>query len=322
MRRREFITFLGGATAVLLLAARAQQPAIPLIGYLSSGVARDEALAAFRKGLSEVGVIEGQHATIEIRQAQNRYELLPGLVADLITRKAVVILAAGSATAVAAKTASIPIVFAMGEDPVSLGLVQSLNRPGGNVTGVVYLNSAVVPKRLELLHEVVPQARIVAVLINPKNPNAEISTRDARDAARTLGLQIQVLNASTASEIDTAFEQLVESKAGGLLIGPDGLFIASASQLAVLCARHAIAASHEFRIFPDVGGLMSYGGSIVDGNRQAGIYVGRILKGEKPGDLPVLQPSQFELVINLKTARALGLTVPPTLRVLATEVIE
>jgi putative ABC transport system substrate-binding protein len=235
-----------------------------------------------------------------------------------------VILATGSATAVAAKaaTTTIPIVFAMGEDPISLGLVQSFNRPGGNITGVAYLNSAVVPKRLELLHEMVPQMRVVATLINPKNPNAQISTNDAQVAARALGLEIHVLNASTENEIDTAFERLVEVKAGALLIGPDGLFINNASQIAVLAARHGIAASHEFRVFPEVGGLMSYGGSGVDGQRQAGIYVGRILQGEKAGDLPIVQPTQFELVINLKTARALGLTVPATLRVAATEVIE
>jgi putative ABC transport system substrate-binding protein len=324
MRRREFITGCGSAVAWPLV-ARAQQAAMPVIGYVASGSAagRD----AFRQGLTQAGIIEGRNATVEIREASNRYELLPGLLADLIVRrKAVVIFAAGSATAVAAKAATtsipIPIVFGMGEDPISLGLVQSLNHPGGNITGVAYLNSAVVPKRLELLHEVVPQVRIVAALINPRSPNAEISAKDAQEAARTLGLEMHLLNASTSLEIDMAFERLVELKAGALLIAPDGLFNANASQIAVLAARHGIAASHEFRVFPDVGGLMSYGGGNLDGARQAGIYVGRILKREKPADLPVQQITKIDLIINLKTAKALGLTIPERLLATADEVIQ
>jgi putative ABC transport system substrate-binding protein len=323
MRRRDFIGVLGAA-ATWPVAAQAQQRPMPVVGYVNSGFGSAPQLAAFRQGLTNGGIVEGRTATLEMRRASNQYDLLPGLLADLIARKVEVIVALGAATAVAAKaaTTTIPIVFAMGEDPVSLGLVQSLNRPGGNVTGIAYLNSTVVPKRLELLHEVAPQVRVIAVLINPKNPNAQISSKDTQDAARTLGLQMHILNASTTIEIDTAFERLLELKVGALLIAPDGLFIDNASQIAVLAARHGIAASHEFRAFPEVGGLMSYGGSNLDGTRHAGMYVARILKGERPGDLPVLQPTEFEFVINLKTARALGFTVPPALRALATEVIE
>jgi putative tryptophan/tyrosine transport system substrate-binding protein len=328
MRRRDFIAGLGGvaaaSSAIWPLAARAQQPAMPAIGYLSGGSASPDFAAGFRSGMAETGFVEGRNLTIEFRPADYRYDRLPGLVADLISRKVAVIAASGAAPAVAAKaaTSTIPIVFFMGEDPVALGLVTSFNRPGGNVTGVAFLSSTVMAKRLEQLHELVPQATVVAALVNPKNPNAEISTKDAQDAARGLGLQIHILKASTADELDGVFATLAQLKAGALLIAPDGVFIAGANQIAVLSARYGIPASHEFRAFPAAGGLISYGSSARDGSRLAGIYVGRILKGEKPADLPVVQPTQFELVINLKTARGLGITVPQTLLVAATEVIE
>jgi putative tryptophan/tyrosine transport system substrate-binding protein len=332
MQRRAFITLLGGAAATAPLSwplsADAQQRPIPLIAHLNGGAPDSplvmQNLAAFRQGLSEAGVVEGQTATLEARYASSQYELLPGILSELIARKPAVIAASGAVPAVAAKaaTTTIPIVFNMGEDPVSLGLVASLNRPGGNITGIAFLNSAVVPKRLEMLSELVPKVKTFAALINPKSPNAEISTKDVLDAARTLGLQIHVLHASSAGEIDTAFERLVQLKAGALLLAPDGIFNANVAQIAVLAARHAIATSHEFRLFPVAGGLMSYGGSNIEGSRQAALYVARILKGEKPADLPIIQPTKFDLVINLKTARALGITVPPTLLVSATEVIE
>ena len=299
---------------------------MPVIGVVFTGtpISLSPNVTAFRQGLSETGFVDGRNMTIEFRGADNRYDRLPTLMTELVRRRVSVIVASGAPSAVAAKaaTVTIPIVFAMGEDPVSFGLVASMNRPGGNITGVAYLNSAVVPKRLELLHELVPQVTVFAALVNPKSPNAEISTKDAQDAARTLGLQIHIVKASTADELDTAFATLAQFKAGALLIAPDGLFITNANQIAVLAARYGIPASHEFRVFPAAGGLMSYGGSNVEGLRQVGIYAGRILKGEKPGDLPVVQPTKFELVINLKTARVLGITVPPTLRVAATEVIE
>jgi putative ABC transport system substrate-binding protein len=328
MRRREFIAGLGGvaaaSSAVGPRAVGAQQPAMPVIGYLSGGSANPDFAAGFRSGLAETGFVEGRNLAIEFRSAEYHYDRLPGLVADLISRKVAVIAASGDNPAVAAKaaTSTIPIVFSMGEDPVALGLVASFNRPGGNVTGVAFLSSTVMAKRLEQLHELVPQATVVAALVNPKNPNAEISTKDAQDAARGLGLEIHILNASTADELDTVFATLARLKVGALLIAPDGMFIFNANQIAVLSARYGIPASHEFRSFPAAGGLLSYGASGRDGSRLAGAYVGRILKGEKPGDLPVVQPTQFELVINLKTARALGITVPQTLLVAATEVIE
>jgi putative tryptophan/tyrosine transport system substrate-binding protein len=327
MRRRDFIARLGGAAASAAawpLAARAQQPVLPVIGLLSGGRLTADNQTGYRSGLAETGFVEGRNIAIEYRNADNQYDRLPGLVADLIGRKVAVIATTGAAPVVAAKaaTSTIPIVFAMGEDPVALGLVASFNRPGGNVTGVAFLSSTVVAKRLEQLRELVPQATVVAALVNPKNPNAEISTKDAQDAARRLGLEIHILNASTADELDTAFATLAQLKAGALLIAPDGVFIINANQIAVLAARYGIPASHEFRTFPAAGGLISYGANARDGTRLAGIYVGRILKGEKPADLPVVQPTQFELVINLKTARALGITVPHTLLVAATEVIE
>jgi len=321
LRRREFITLLGGAAACPL-AARAQQLNLPVIGYVNAGPT--PTLAAFRQGLNEAGILEGRDFAIETRFTEGQLDRAPPLIADLVRRQVAVIAVAGIAGALAAKaaTTSIPIVFGMGEDPVSFGLVASMNRPGGNITGISYSNSAIVPKRLELLRELVPQVQVFAALINPKSPNADISTRDTQDAASKLGLQIHILRASTADELDKAFATLVQVKAGALLIAPDGLFITNATQIAVLAARYGIPASHEFRSFPVAGGLMSYGGSNVDGWRQLGLYAGRILKGEKPADLPILQPTKFELVINLKTARALGITVPPTLLVAADEVIE
>jgi putative tryptophan/tyrosine transport system substrate-binding protein len=323
MRRWHFIAGLS-ASAAWPLGARAQQPALPVIGYLSGGRANPDFAGGFRSGLAETGFVEGRNVAIEYRPSDYQYDRLPGLVADLIGRKVAVIAASGAAPAVAAKaaTSTIPIVFFMGEDPVALGLVATFNRPGGNVTGVAFLSSTVVAKRLEQLHELVPRATVIAALVNPKNPNAEISTKDAQGAARRLGLQIHILSASSADELDTAFARLGQLKAGALLIAPDGVFIVNANQIAVLAARYGIPASHEFRTFPEAGGLLSYGASARDGSRLAGVYVGRILKGEKPADLPVIQPTQFELVINLKTARALGITVPETLLATADEVIQ
>jgi putative ABC transport system substrate-binding protein len=323
MRRRQFIAGLGSAVA-WPLPAQAQRAPLPLIGYLSAGRIYADLKAGYQSGIAEIGFVEGQNVAIEYRAADNQNDRLPGFLADLIGRKVAVIATTGAAAAVAAKaaTTTIPIVFAMGEDPVSLGLVASLNRPGDNITGVAFLSSTLVAKRLEQLHELVPRASVVATLVNPKSPNVETSTKDAEVAARTLGLHMHILNASSANELDPAFVRHAQLKAGALLVAPDGVFITNANQIAVLAARYGIPASHEFRSFPDAGGLLSYGASAWDGSRLAGIYVGRILKGEKPAELPVVQPTQFELVINLKTARALGITVPQALLLAATEVIE
>ena len=326
IRRREFMTLLGGAAAAWPVAARAQQPAMPVIGYLANRSAGDsvDLVAAFHQGLKEAGYAEGQNAAIEFRWADNQYDRLPVLAADLVRRRVAVIFAQGAPAAVVAKaaTATIPTVFYMGEDPVSLGLVHSFNRPGGNMTGVGDLGSAVLAKRLELLREVVPQASVFAALINPKSPNAEISTRDAHEAAGTLGQRIQILTASTASDLESVFATLAQLQGSALLVAPDGLFTSRADQLAALATRHRIPASHERRAFPAAGGLMSYGAIQLDGLRQAGVYVARILKGAKPADLPVQQPTKFELVINLKTAKAIGITVPTAILVRADEVIE
>jgi putative ABC transport system substrate-binding protein len=326
MRRREFIAVLGSAAAAWPLAARAQQAATPVVGYFTNRAAADSAdlVAAFNQGLRKAGYAQGQNATIEFRWAENQYERLPALAADLVCRRVAVIFAHGAPAAVAAKaaTATVPTVFYMGEDPVALGLVPSLNRPGGNVTGISDLSSTVLGKRLELLRELVPQASVFVTLINPKSPNAEISTKDAYEAARVIGQRMQILNASTESDLEGVFATLAQMQGSALLIAPDGFFISLAGQLAALATRHGIPASHERRDFPSAGGLMSYGASQKDGISQAGVYVGRILNGEKPSDLPVMQPTKFELVINLKTAKALGLTIPETLLATADEVIQ
>jgi ABC-type uncharacterized transport system substrate-binding protein len=322
MRRRDFIKGIAGAAAALPLAARAQQP---VIGFLSSASAAEyQALAtAFRHGLSETGYVEGRNVAIEYRWADNQYDRLPALAAELVRRQVDVIAANGPAALPAkAATTAIPIVFAAGFDPVDLGLVSSLHRPGGNVTGTSMLNVEVVPKRLQLLNELVPAATVMALLVNPSNPNAANQSRDLQAAARTLGLQLQILHASSDRDFDTVFAKLNELRAGGLVIGADAFFNTRSAQLAALALRHAMPAAYQYREFTAAGGLMSYAGSVTDSYRQAGIYTGRILKGEKPADLPVQRSTKLELFLNLTTAKALGLTVPLPLIGRADEVIE
>ena len=327
MRRREFITLVGGA-AVWPLAARAQQPAMPIIGYLGSESPDVFAgrLRAFRQGLSETGYIEGKNVAIEYRWAENQYDRFPALLADLVRRNVTVIAAVtGTPPALAAKaaTTTIPIVFATAGDPVALGLVASLNRPGGNLTGVATLTVELAPKQLEMLRELVPTATIIAALVNPTNhTNAETLSRDLQAAARTLGLQLHLLHASTERDFDAVFANLVQLRAGALLIGSDPFFNSRSQQLAALALRHAMPTMCPFREYAIAGGLISYGNSFADAHRQVGDYTGRILKGESPADLPIQQSVKAELVINLKTAKALGLTVPLTLLGRADEVIE
>jgi putative ABC transport system substrate-binding protein len=327
MRRRDFISMLGGAAAALPLAARAQQAAMPVVGFLSARSAGAFAplLPAFHQGLKEAGYTEGQDVAIDYRFAEGQYNRLPALAADLVRRQVAVIAAiSGTPAALAAKAATtvIPIVFANGGDPLTSDLVASLNRPGGNITGVTFLTTTIVAKRLEMLRALVPTAILIAFLVNPNNPIAEAETKSAEGGGRTLGLQMHVLNASTENEIDTAFAILVQQRADALLVAADPLFIDRKEQLVALAARHAVPAIYFDREFPALGGLMAYGTDYAASYRQAGIYTGRILKGEKPADLPVMQPTKFELIINLKTAKALALTVPLTLQVAADEVIE
>lgn len=326
MQRRDFIKLLGGAATAWPLVAGAQQPAKPVIGFLNQGSAKPSAYlaAAFRKGLSEVGYVEGQNAAIEYRWAESQYDKLPKLAADLVSRKVAVIAAAFLPAALAAKaaTSTIPICFVIGSDPVKQGLVASINRPGGNATGVAFFSALVGAKRLGLLRELVPAASVFAVLVNPANPNSGVVSKDLQAAARTLDLQIRILDASTEREIDGAFTSLVQQRVGALVVGPDAFFDSQRDQIVALAAHHAIPAIYERRDAAVGGGLMSYGASPDEAYHQAGIYTGRILKGEKPTDLPVVQSVKFELVLNLKTAKALRLTLPSGLLSIVDEVIE
>jgi putative tryptophan/tyrosine transport system substrate-binding protein len=325
MRRREVISLLGGAAATWPLAARAQQPALPVIGYLNSTSASGWAaqLAAFLQGVQEAGYREGRNVVIEYRWAEGQNDLLPAMAADLVRRHVSVLVANGpSALPAKAATTTIPIVFTTGADPVQLGLVASLNRPGGNLTGVTTLNVEMGAKRLELLHELVPNATTVAMLINPTDPSAETYARDAQAAARTLGLRLQVLYASTERDFDVVFETLAQRQPGALVIGSDAFFISQSEHLAALAIRNALPTISSYREFAAAGGLISYGDSLTELYRQAGVYTGRILKGEKPADLPVQQATKDDLTINLKTAKALGLTIPLPLLGRADEVIE
>jgi putative tryptophan/tyrosine transport system substrate-binding protein len=324
MRRREFITLLGGAAVTWPIATRAQQPARPVIGFLHFGSPRlfEFQATAFTEGLSETGYVEGQNVAIEYRWAEGHYDHLPALAADLVSHKVEVIAAIGPPCANAAKnaTSTIPIVFTVGTDPVGNGLVASLARPGGNLTGVSILAVELIPKRLELLSELVPQARIFGLLVNPKNANPWIA--DVERAARAKGVQLNVLQASSEGEIDNVFGTLADLHTDALVIGDDPFFVARQQQLVELAARYAIPTAYQFREFAVAGGLFSYGPSLRAATRQAGVYAGKILKGAKPADLPVQQPTEFDLVINLKTAKALGITVPLPLRSAADEVIE
>jgi putative ABC transport system substrate-binding protein len=325
MKRRQLLALLGGAAA-WPLAARAQQPAMPVIGYLSARTPKsDESLlAAFRQGLGANGYVEDKNVAIQYRFAEGEYDRLSALAAELVGRQVAVIVATGGTQLAAKKaTGAIPIVFSIASDPVEGGLVGSLNRPGGNLTGVTNLNREVGPKLLELLHELVPRATIIGLLSNPTTPGTEETLlRELSPAARTLGLQLHVLRASTEREFDAVFAKLAEARAGALLIGVDPFFTSRSEQLAALTLRHAVPAAYQFREFAAAGGLISYGGSRTDQYRLVGVYAGRILKGEKPADLPVQQSTKVELVINLKTAKALGLTVSNQMQLRADEVIE
>ena len=324
MRRREFITLLGGAAAAWPLPARAQQRAVPVVGFLQAGGPPSvDRLAAFRRGLNELGFVEGRNVAIALRWAE-QYDRLPALAAELVGLRVPVIFAGNLAAALAAKaaTTTIPIVFQIGGDPIRDGVVTSLSRPSGNLTGVTAFQGELLPKRLELLRELVPTADVIAVLVNPSNPNLQTRSSDVQDAARSVGQQIHILNASSEADIATAFATMVQLRAAALLVSDDPFLGTRREQILALAARHAIPASYSTRDWVTAGGLMSYGSSPNDNAHQAGVYVGRILKGEKPADLPVMQPVKFDFAINLKTAKALGLTFPPSFHLRATEVIE
>jgi putative ABC transport system substrate-binding protein len=326
MRRREFITLIGSAAAAWPLVARAQQGAMPVVGFMagSSPSALSQQVAAFREGLKEAGFIEGLNVAMEYRYGEGQLDRFPALASDLVRRQVAVLVATGPDGVLAAKQASttIPIVFSVGSDPVEIGLVARLNRPGGNITGVYQFTAGLEAKRLGLLHEMVPKATTIAALVNPNYGGAENQLRDVQQAAIRLGVQLVVVRANTEDEFNAAFSTIVQQKAGALLVCASPFFNARRQQLVLLAARHTVPAMYEWRDFAAAGGLMSYGTSLADAYRQAGVYAGRILKGEKPADLPVVQVTKFEFVINLNAAKALGLEVPPTLLARADEVIE
>jgi putative ABC transport system substrate-binding protein len=326
VRRREFIAGLGGAVAWPVV-ARAQQPAMPVVGFLNgaSPGELESRVVAFRDGLGELGYIEGRNVVIEYRWGQGQNDRLPELAVDLVRRRVAVIAATGgvpSARAAKTTTSAIPIVFTMGGDPVEFGLVARLNRPGGNVTGITLISGLIVSKRIALLRDLLPGAKVIAVLINSTSPAGEVEVAGAEQAARPLGWQVNVMRANGRGDLDAAFQRLAQERVDALLITTDPIFESQRDQIVALAAHHAVPAIYALREYASAGGLMSYGASISDVYRQAGLYVGRILKGEKPADLPVMQSSKFDFVINLKTAKALGLTIPPNLLALADEVIE
>jgi putative ABC transport system substrate-binding protein len=329
MQRRHFIALIGGAAAAWLSAARAQQPAVPVIGFLS-GQSPDTStrlVAAFRQGLNETGFVEGQNATVEYRWAMGHSDQLGALATDLVNRHVAVIAATaggGTAASLAAKaaTSTIPIVFTSGVDPVKIGLVDSLNHPGGNLTGIAFLSLALEPKRLGFLHELVPRVADIAIMLNPTFPDSEGQLREVQDAARMIGLHVAIVHASDSREIEATFANLNQMSPGALLVGTDPYYINRREQIVSLAARHRIPAMYDSREFTEVGGLISYGASFADAVRQVGNYTGRILKGEKATDLPVLQPTKIELIVNLKTAKAQGISLPQSLLVAADEVIE
>jgi putative ABC transport system substrate-binding protein len=326
MRRREFITLVGGAAA-WPLAVRAQQPAMAVVEYLSqnsAGADGSSRVPGFKQGLSQTGYVEGQNVTIEYRYLEGRFERLPALAEDVIRRKPTAIMASGPSwvRALKGRTATIAIVFAMGEDPVKEGLVASLNRPGENITGVSSFQNLLFPKRLQLLHEIVPRPAALAFLVNPNNPNAEPDSQDTRTAATALGRELVILTASSERGLEEAFATLVRRRVGGLIVGADGLFVDRRDQVFALAARHAIPAIYDRREFPEAGGLMSYGTNDRENYRQCGIYVGRILTREKPSNLPVMQSTRSEFLINLRIAKVLGLEIPPGVLAVVDEAIE
>ena len=325
--RRELLAALGGAVAAWPLAAHAQQPVLPVVGFIRTTSADDSVklVEAFRRGLGEAGYVEGRNVVIEYRYAQGQIDRLPALAADLVARRVAVLAATGgtvSARAAKAATSTIPVVFTTGDDPVKAGLVASLSRPGGNVTGVSVFTARLGAKRLALLHELIPAATTIAILLNPKNPDSEDEAKDVLEAARALGVQILVLHAGSENEIDVAFTKMVEQRIGALMLGADTFFTSQRARIATLSTYLRIPTADSVREFPEAGGFASYGASLAGVYRQAGVYVARILKGDKPADLPVLLPTAFEFVINLKTAKTLGLEVPPDVSARADEVIE